>query len=195
MSDDSEFLRKMQDGDDSALEYFMHRYMDLLYYRALGIVHDPMVAEDIVQEGFIHLWDQRKKLWEASSVPAYLTRLVQNASINYLEHKSIRQRYADNFPKDIKDGEDGPDLDVEKMDELRKRLNDFIQTLPDKCRETFVLACVEGLKYWEVAERLDVSVNTVKSQIKRAYSKLRKEFNVDDQELILIILVMKYVSS
>ena len=192
MPDESELLRKMRNGDSSALEFFMHRYMDLLYYRALGIVHDPMVADDIVQEGFIRFWDQRKQLWEASTVPAYLTRLVQNASINYLEHKSIRQRYADNFPKDIKEI---PDWDVGEVDELRVRLNDFIQTLPDKCRETFILACVDGLKYWEVAERLQVSVNTVKSQVKRAYSKLRKEFDINDKELVLIILALIHVSS
>ena len=65
--------------------------------------------------------------------------------------------------------------DEEELNIMRERLNVFVDSLPEKCREIFILACIEGLKYKEVAERLDVSVNTVKTQLKSAYSKLRTD--------------------
>ena len=75
-----------------------------------------------------------------------------------------------------------------KTNIMRERLKVFVDSLPEKCREIFVLACIEGLKYREVAERLDVSVNTVKTQLKSAYSKLRTEFNENDLKIILLLV-------
>ena len=76
----------------------------------------------------------------------------------------------------------------EELEALRQRVRQFINSLPEKCREIFVLACIEGLKYKEVAERLDVSVNTVKTQVKAAYTKLRAEFK--DKELPTLFLIL-----
>ena len=72
--------------------------------------------------------------------------------------------------------------------DLEQRIHEAIQSLPEKCREIFILACVEGLKYREVAERLDVSVNTVKTQVKSAYAKLRFDFDLKEREYIVILL-------
>ena len=58
-------FNRMRQGDPSALEYFFQKYMELLYYRALGYVKDPLVAEDIVQEVFIRFWDNRKN-WKSA---------------------------------------------------------------------------------------------------------------------------------
>jgi RNA polymerase sigma-70 factor (ECF subfamily) len=194
MLDEAIMLEKMRGGDDSALAFFMRRYMDLLYYRALAIVHDKMVAEDIVQEVFIRFWDRRGAARDVAIVPAYLTRLVQNACLNHLEHDSVRRKHAEGYRRWRAREDACPPRDEEEVEELRRRLHAFIDTLPGTCREVFVLACVEGLAYHEVAARLEISVNTVKTQVKSAYSKLRKNFNATDQELIIILLLARYFS-
>ena len=84
-------------------------------------------------------------------------------------------------------------VDEEELNIMRERLNVFVDSLPEKCREIFILACIEGLKYKEVAERLDVSVNTVKTQLKSAYSKLRTEFNEKDLEIIALLIFLGYM--
>lgn len=178
----------MQQGDTSALEYFFQEYMELLYYRALGYVKEPLVAEDIVQEVFIRFWDNRRELNLSISVPAYLTRAVINACKNYLEHVCVQQKYEQQYKAENQEAEEFWDYDADELEALRERLNVFIDSLPEKCREIFVLACVEGLKYREVAERLDVSVNTVKTQVKSAYAKLRSDFGLKDREYILLLL-------
>lgn len=180
----------MQRGDTSALEYFYQGYMELLYDRALGYVKDPAVAEDIVQEVFIRFWDNRHK-WDISvSVPAYLSRAVVNSCKDFLDHQNVHLRYEKEYIS-VNPVEFEMNYDAEELDALRERLNVFIDSLPEKCREIFILACVEGMKYREVAERLDVSVNTVKTQVKSAYTKLRDEFDLKDRELIIVFILFQ----
>lgn len=85
------------------------------------------------------------------------------------------------------------EYDEEELEQLRIRLRIFVDSLPEKCREIFILACIDGLKYREVAERLDVSVNTVKTQVKSAYAKLRADFDLKDQELIVVFLLFQHL--
>ena len=188
VSEELSLFRNMQQGDVSALEYFFQEYADLLYYRALGYVHHSQVAEDVVQEVFIRFWDNRAKLDISVSVAAYLTRSVVNGCRNYLEHRSVRNRYEQEFQSENSEIDEGEEFDSEELESLRKRLRAFVDSLPEKCREIFILACVEGLKYREVAERLDVSVNTVKTQVKSAYAKLRFDFDLKEREYIVILL-------
>lgn len=186
-------FNRMRQGDPSALEYFFQKYMELLYYRALGYIKDPLVAEDIVQEVFIRFWDNRKKLEISLSVIAYLTRSVVNSCKNYLEHLSVRQRYEQDYQHENQNLTEKKEYDEEELEQLRIRLRIFIDSLPEKCREIFILACIDGLKYREVAERLGVSVNTVKTQVKNAYTKLRADFDLKDQELIVVFLLFQHL--
>ena len=190
MSDELILFEKMQQGDASVLEYFFREYMEVLYCRALGFVKESSAAEDIVQEVFIRFWQLRKNLKITDSVPRYLCKAVDNRCHNYLEHLKVRQRYEER--QKWEEVEDIPE-DEEEMNALRERLKLFIDSLPEKCREIFILACIEGLKYKQVAEKLDVSVNTVKSQLKSAYSKLRAEFNVKELEIIFLLIFLEYM--
>ena len=172
MPDELILFEKMQRGDTSALEYFFREYTDMLYYRAFGFVKDNLVAEDIVQEVFIRFWQLRKNLKITDSVPGYLCKAVDHRCQNYLEHLKVKHHYEESQRWEIMEEE---------------------VPLPEKCREIFILACIEGLKYKEVAERLDVSVNTVKTQLKSAYSKLRTEFNEKDLEIIALLIFLGYM--
>lgn len=186
MPDELILFEKMQRGDTSALEYFFRECTDVLYYRALGFVKDNLAAEDIVQEVFIRFWQLRKNLKITDSVPGYLCKAVDHRCHNYLEHLKVKHRYEESqrweeMVEEVPEDED-------ELNIMRERLKVFVDSLPEKCREIFVLACIEGLKYREVAERLDVSVNTVKTQLKSAYSKLRTEFNENDLKIILLLV-------
>lgn len=168
------------------MEYFFREYTDVLYYRAFGFVKDNLAAEDIVQEVFIRFWQLRKNLKITDSVPGYLCKAVDHRCHNYLEHLKVKHRYEESqrweeMVEEVPEDED-------ELNIMRERLKVFVDSLPEKCREIFVLACIEGLKYREVAERLDVSVNTVKTQLKSAYSKLRTEFNENDLKIILLLV-------
>lgn len=188
MPDELILFEKMQRGDTSALEYFFREYTDVLYYRALGFVKDNLAAEDIVQEVFIRFWQLRKNLKITDSVPGYLCKAVDHRCHNYLEHLKVKHRYEES--QKWEEVMEEVSEDEEELNIMRERLKMFVDSLPEKCREIFILACIEGLKYKQVAEKLDVSVNTVKTQLKSAYSKLRAEFNENDLEIIVLLIFL-----
>lgn len=185
ITDELQLIERMRDGNDSALEYFFHQYADDLYYRAWGFIQDTAAAEDIVQEVFIHFWQLRKDLHIKESVSSYLFKAVDNRCRDYIESRQARKYHERMFSAQ----EDIP-VDEEEWAELRKLLKEFIDSLPEKCREIFLLACVEGMKYQQIAMQLNVSVNTVKTQLKSAYSKLRKEFTEKDRRMIMLLLLL-----
>ena len=76
---------------------------------------------------------------------------------------------------------------VDNFEELYGRLQDIIDTLPPKCKEIFILGCVEGYSYKEVATQLAVSVNTVKTQIKVAYKKIKSELGNPDANFMVAV--------
>ena len=191
MQDELILFEKMQRGDTSALEYFFREYTDVLYYRAFGFVKDNLAAEDIVQEVFIRFWQLRKNLKITDSVPGYLCKAVDHRCHNYLEHLKVKHRYEES--QKWEEVMEEVSEDEEELNIMRERLKMFVDSLPEKCREIFILACIEGLKYKQVAEKLDVSVNTVKTQLKSAYSKLRAEFNENDLEIIVLLIFLGYM--
>ena len=146
-----------------------------------------------MQEVFILFWQVRKNLKITDSVPGYLCKAVDHRCQNYLEHLKVKHHYEESQRWEIME-EEVP-ADEEELNIMRERLNVFVDSLPEKCREIFILACIEGLKYKEVAERLDVSVNTVKTQLKSAYSKLRTEFNEKDLEIIALLIFKEMISN
>ena len=191
MPDELILFEKMQRGDTSALEYFFREYTDVLYYRAFGFVKDNLAAEDIVQEVFIRFWQLRKNLKITDSVPGYLCKEVYHRCHKYLDHFRVKHRYEES--QKWEEVMEEVSEDEEELNIMRERLKMFVDSLPEKCREIFILACIEGLKYKQVAEKLDVSVNTVKTQLKSAYSKLRAEFNENDLEIIVLLIFLGYM--
>lgn len=182
------YFKRMQQGDAKAFEYFFKEYTDLLYAHALGFVKEREPAEDIVQDVFVYFWHNRKKICYTGSIYAYLQRAVRNACINYREHEQVKQRYE----QEILYTEEGT-FNWEEVDDVRKireKLLESLNRLPERCRQIFMMSCVDGLKYREIACKLNVSENTVKTQVKLAYKKLREEVNLPKEELSILLLLL-----
>ena len=162
---------QMQQGDRRAFEYFFNTYVDMLHAYALGYCRDSDVAEDLVQEAFVRFWTMREKITYSESIYGYLQRTVRNTCIN----QKVRERVEEND---------------DALEELRKLLLDAIDRLPEKCREIFVLSCVEGLKYQEVADKLGVTINTVKTQVRFGYKKVRSDLNLPGTTLFMLLSML-----
>ena len=171
MQDELTLFRKMQEGDWNAFNSFFESYSERLYLYALGFVGNRAEAEDIVQDTFIYLWVNRAKISHSGSIYAYLSRSVKNSCIDRKLHEEVKQRYQREM---MASGEEVSE-DSESFEELYERLQIVMDSLPPKCKEIFILGCIEGLSYKDVSEQLGVSVNTVKTQIKLAYRKLKLE--------------------
>ena len=183
MQDELVLFRKMQEGDWSAFNSFFESYSEQLYLYALGFVGDRAEAEDIVQDTFIYLWVNRAKISHSGSLYAYLSRSVKNSCIDRKLHAEVERRYQREM---MASGEESSE-DPENFEELYERLQIVMDSLPPKCKEIFILGCIEGLSYKDVAEQLGVSVNTVKTQVKVAYKKIKSEFGDRDKNFMLIL--------
>lgn len=175
-SDDAVLFKEMQEGNYRALETFFRLYSEELYAYAMGFIHHQGEAEDIVQEVFISLWKNRATCAFSGTVKGYLLRAVKNLCIDYRLHREVERRYQ----QEVRSWQEEAEMPGEDPEELYRKVQRVIARLPEKCREAFILGCVERLSYQEVARRTGVSVNTVKSQIKTAYRKIRSELDKED---------------
>ncbi|WP_177217161.1 sigma-70 family RNA polymerase sigma factor [Pedobacter insulae] len=150
---------------------FHENYEDLCL-TAVKYVKDPALAQDLVQEFFVYFWNKRETIVVTSTFKAYATRAVTNVSITYLKRKKNHVIYQDELP-DL-------DFDPEYLlsEELIKstkisRLMQLIKGLPPERKKLFLMSNVLGLTYAEIAAKNNISINTVKTQIKKAYAYLR----------------------
>jgi len=153
---------------EEAFEIFFRHYYSRLMIWAHRFVHDPQVAEDIVQDFFLDFWHNKRYDSIRTDPTAYCYRIIRNASIKHLSRKIETT--------DIDSLENIPAInDGDKMDwELRQKIYMEIDNLPEKCREVFVHCVLYGKTYRDTAEDLGVSINTVRTHMSRAFKTLRE---------------------
>lgn len=160
----------MASGDISAFELVFKENFRSLSLTALGLCRDDQIAQDAVQESFMYLWNHRRKINPELSVESYLHTCVRHYVLNYLRHRKVmKKREGEVLQEQLFLHEADEDL-TPRIEFIREAL----ECLPEKCQKIFILSVVEGMSYAETAEALGVSVNTVKSQVKIAYKKIRK---------------------
>jgi RNA polymerase sigma-70 factor (family 1) len=151
---------------------FTQHYKSLCYV-AFKIVRNWEAAEDLAQEFFIRCWQGRDSLHIEESFIAYAVRSVRNRSLNYLQKEEVRQRHeGGSGSAGHEDPHTAATLQQQK-DEQRARLLQAIEALPEQRRKVFVLVHFHQVTYGEAAEKLGLSLNTVKTHMKLAYSALR----------------------
>ena len=170
MDKDKELISKLKSGDEKAYNELFHQLYGRLCFFAEKYVKDQEVAEEIVEDTMVVLWEKRDKFEALGALKSYLYTTVRNASLDYLKksgrHVSMDHLEGLEFPNTA------DDFIIEE--EVHGILYDAIASLPDKCRRVFELSCIEELKYSEIADDMGISLNTVKSQRARALQLLRE---------------------
>lgn len=174
---EEEWLLRIKKGDKEAFSLFFYKYYNSLCYFAINILEDSHVAEDVVQDVFVTIWNRRKKLSVEGSIRSYLYKSVKNRSINYLRSKKLETKSLEEAILPEQDSEKIPSeimQEKEIYDELVMAIEQAIEQLPKRQKLIFTLSRDEGLTYEEIAEVLDISVKTVKTQIGRSKVKMRE---------------------
>lgn len=154
-----------------AFTEFYTQYFKKLLLTSDKHVKDVFVAEEIVQDIFLKIWESPENLEEIKSVKSYLYRAVINASINYLNRQKNIEFHHQKIAAEISD-EEFNELDEEN--EMVVLLYREIGKLPPQCQKVFKLNRFEHLKYREIALKLDISERTVENHISTALRILRK---------------------
>ena len=152
-------------------------------------------AENIVQDVFLDLWEQNFLLLTHTNLFAYLFTTLKNRCIDFLRHKTIVQNTAQKLQDDYTKALQMKFQSLEAFDEqlfsepdIETVIQNAIESLPERCREIFVLNKIEGKKQKDIAQELNISINTVENQMAIAYKKL-KEILKDYIPLLIFLLV------
>jgi RNA polymerase sigma-70 factor (family 1) len=173
MNNDSEIIRRIRQGDKQEFEkLFRSSYVSLVRY-SKTILRDHDTAEEIVQELFFRLWQDRETIKIESSLNGYLFRSVHNRALHYIEHQKVIDRHAGEFVTSAEQVSE-PITEEIYYNELQSRVAKIMERLPERCRVIFRMSRFEGLKYNEIAERLSVSHKTVEANMGRALKEFRK---------------------
>ncbi len=177
---------------------FQHLFDDLyipLCRYALKFVNNHNLAEDVVQDTFVYLWENRKRLSFSEGINHYLYTSVRNRSLNLLQKNFAKS--VSSFPNDNEiqyAGNKQPTAqELLECKELEKILEDALNSLPEKCRIIFSLKRFSDMSNQEIAGHLNISVKTVEAQTTIAIKKLTSYVNNhwNDSSIILFNLLFK----
>ena len=167
---EEQFLQRINTKQTEAFRELFSEFYNSLVLFAMGFVEQQDVAEDIVQEVFIAVWERDARYPTYNAFHSFLYNSVKNASLNHLKHKNVEEKYLASLNLE----DEGDDIDLKMMEEeLYRLLFKTIDELPDKCRNIFLLH-LEGKGNEEIALLLNLSILTVKTQKKRAMSYIRE---------------------
>jgi RNA polymerase sigma-70 factor (ECF subfamily) len=160
-------------------EFYIHWYSRLKSFAREYVISEAD-AEDIIQDVFLELYEKYESLNYRVNIVAYIFTTIRNRCIDHLRHKIIKQESARHIQKEylltlkmkfnsleVLDNELFKDGNIEHV------IEEALHTLPERCREIFILHKIEGKKLKEIAEEMDISPKTVENQMTIAYKKLR----------------------
>ena len=179
VNQDTDIVKGLKAGSDAAYRYLYEHHYKMLCVVACELVHDTMVSEMIVSDVIFAIWKNREMMEINTSLRNYLIKAVRNQCLNYLAQSRRQQAMRDYMGKkiEIEQGDDENSHNnpltqlIEK--ELDKKINDSIEALPELTRRIFCMSRFDDLKYEEIAQEIDVSVDVVKYHMKTALAKLR----------------------
>lgn len=174
-------------------EIYLAYFAKMKYFAKEYVVSDEE-AENIVQDVFTELWEKQEALTLPINLIAYLFTSIKNKCLNHLRHKTVIQETATLLQEEYAitlrvnlNSLEAFDENLFSDQDIEKILSRALDSLSEKCRQIFIMSKLEGKKQKQIAEELDISINTVETQMGIAYKKLRVELK-EYMPLLLFLL-------
>lgn len=177
------WCRRIRDADADAFEALYGALYEGLLRYAHSLLRQEAAAQDVVQQAFMEVWDMRERLDPDQSLKALLYRIVRNRAYNQKRNAANRRSKREEMTYDTRPPQDDPQgaLDAER---LERRLNDWIDALPERQQEALRLSRFEDLSHDEIASVMGISPRTVNNHIVRALRRLREQVQAYDPRLL-----------
>lgn len=171
---DNYLLQQLSHNDQAAFTVIYQRYWKTLFREAMNVLRSQKEAEDCVQELFVSLWKRRESLSVTTALGAYLHTAVRYKCIDIIERDMIRGGYLEDFTSYMTEQQSPPSVEEEMYArDLAANIDQVMEKMPNKMREVFRLSRHEHLSHREIADRLQISEETVKKQIYLALKILK----------------------
>lgn len=168
--------------------YLMDAFHHNLCVYAESLCRDSYLAQDIVQNVFLRVWEGHRKLDVELSIKSYLYRAVHNEYIDQYRKKSNLIALETDYIKNLTDILEEDSSDLVRLITL---VQGEIQSLPPKCKEIFILGKQEGLTYSEIAEHLGISFRTVENQMSKAFSIIRTKVGEKLNTILFLLFSLR----
>ena len=182
--------------EETRFEDIYLSYFSKMKYFAKEYVISEEDAENIVQDVFVELWENKEMLNMHMNLIAYLFTTIKNKCLNHLRHKLVVQEPASKLQEEYTislrmnlDSLEAFDNNLFSDQDIEKIISRALDTLSEKCRTIFIMSNIEGKKQKEIAQELNISINTIETQMGIAYKKLRIELK-DYFPILLFILCL-----
>ncbi|ASU33096.1 RNA polymerase sigma-70 factor [Mucilaginibacter xinganensis] len=183
---DKQLIDRLKGDEAIALSIIYKKYWQSLYISAHNILKDQQACEDIIQELFIKLWNNRHTLEITVSLKAYLYASIRYEVYRQVRTGAVRGEIYDNLLERLETP--GTYNDIEYK-ELIGQVSSVVNKLPEKCREVYKLSREEHLSHKQIAEQLNISTKTVENQITKALRYLRTSLTTTVIAAITYLLV------
>ena len=187
-NDEKILLHQISVGDAKAFSIIFHRYSPKVYNYALKIVKSESLSEEIAQEVFVKVWKLEEQLTHIENLDAYLRVLTRNHTLKVLRRMALEVKTSRMMAHDYKEDHNETEEYIIFKDS-EKILSQAIEKLPPQQKLVYTLCHQEGLKYEEVAERLNISKLTVKTHMQHALRFLRNYVSTHTDIAVLVILM------
>lgn len=172
LKDNNETIRMLRSGDEAAFDsVYKFYYKGLCAFASQYISFDE--SQEVVQDTMMWLWENREQLIPDMSLKSLLFMIVKNKSLNRISHVQVKNRIHQELMKKYENQFNNPDFYIEN--ELMQLYSEVLKKLPEDLKEAFLMNRVEGLTHKEIADKLQVSPQTVNYRIGQALKFFRTE--------------------
>jgi RNA polymerase sigma-70 factor (ECF subfamily) len=186
LANEKELLSAVAEGDERAFKVLFDGFWNLVYTNTLTLVRSVPLAEDLSQEVFFKVWQHREKLIGVDNFKKYLYTITRNTVISEFRKKIIA--FAENAPEDIVDTYKIPTIDVE-LKETYRLILDGIESLPAKQKNIFRMSRFEYLSHEEIAQKMNISKETVKWHIVTSLNFLKKYLHERNASVLFLLIL------
>ena len=189
--DERELLLKISKGDEDAFNKMVEVYTPMIYATALAYIKIVESAEDTTQEVFYKVWKNRTKLTEVESLKDYLFIITRNEVLSSLRKKGPSYPLGEHLDNTLKEKNLCPG-DTLSHRQLQQTLQKAVTMLPPQQKQAYLLSREEGLQHNEIAEKMNLSRNTVKNHIIAALNFIR-QYVQDNADVVFLIIVFSRI--
>ena len=174
-----QLVEKVQQGDKSAFTEIYKAHFYGLCNFSYHFIKSQAVCEELVQDLFLYIWQNRREWNPPGTVKSYLYKSIKNRSLDYLKHKRVQNEFENKQREEFENTTITQDtLRLHKSeDQLIKSIHNAIESLPVDRKIIFKMSREDGLTYREIAEVMEISVKTVETQMGRSLKTLREHLS------------------
>jgi RNA polymerase sigma-70 factor (ECF subfamily) len=182
-------IKRMQKGDEEAFSLLFYAYKDKLYTFLFKITRSEEQAEDLVQEVFIRIWNAKETLDKVENFNAFIYRIAQNLAIDQLRKFSVETLALAQHNQGHENSTEDPYNNL-FYNELKTKIEEAVNLLPPQQQKVYLMYKEQGFKQEEIAEKLKLSVSTIRNHMMQALTNLQKKLSHSYPDYFLFIIIL-----